>query len=174
MAKKYVHREGRVCRVFETPFSDWNQVPEAEFPQTVIAEDDAHLRAQVGDCVIIDRPQPAAVAPSTPSGLPIGAIINALAGMDMPQAVKDSLIARQSKNKEASEDIVVKVATVVAEVDYQNKMLQEFRLVLASIGNAYSREEAEAIGNFILAVDSSLESELVKAKLAQTNRRFTL
>ncbi len=180
---KYVHKNGRVCRVFNTPFTDWNEPPneDLDFPQTLICENEADLRSQIGDCVVIDRPQATPKAEAKAPGLPIGAIISALAGMDIPQAAKDALLARQAQNPEVKEGTVVHVPTnfgeqgqLAAEISYQNKMLQEFRLVMAGIGTRHSKEEAEAIGNFILSVDDSLEQELVKIKLSQTSRRFTL
>lgn len=169
---KYVHKNGRVHRVFTTPFSDWNQVPEDDFPNTLICENEAQLRAQIGnDYILIDRPASPSNQAVEPSPLPVGALLSTIASMDIPQEAKDALIA---KHRGESGSIVHQIAEVRENTDYQDKMLQEFRLVLASIGNAYNPQEVEAIGNFILAVDPSLEAELVRIKQRQTTRRFTL
>lgn len=173
----FVRKTGRVCQIYETPFDDYNNPPEGT-PQTVSVDSKAELEGTYRGSTItwIERPQLAA-APAKPEGLNLGALIGALAGMNIPQEAKDAMLAKHRPDGQALAPVVTgskPLEELAAEVSYQDKMIQEFRLVLASIGNSYSKEEAEAIGNFILAVDPSLEAQLVGVKQQSTTRRFTL
>jgi hypothetical protein len=179
MAKKYVHKDGRVHRVFNTPFTDWEKTPDEnlDFPNTVLANDLNDLEAQIGkDYVLIDRPvQEKVEAPR----MPIGAILAAMAGMGIPKekidqvkAARDQMelsttaIQFQEKMKATPQLELVKVNQAS---ELQDKMLQEFRVVLAT-----SKQEAEIVANFILSICPDLESELLKLAAQPTKKRIVL
>lgn len=191
MAKKYVHRDGRVYRVFNTPFSDWNTPPDEnlDFPNTILANDENDLRAQIGtDYVLVDRPKPLE-APAAPR-LPLAALLGALAGMGIPHE-KISQVA-ETRSKVENTDVRAELKQGIAKeqesvgrtyggsnqildkmsgaMELQDKMLQEFRVVVAS--NLPS--DVQAIGQFILDVCPDLENEVQAIAKGQKRKKFSL
>lgn len=186
-SKLYVHKEGRVHRIFKTPFTDWSNPPDenVDFPETVIANDEAHLKAQLGnaDYVVIDRPAPPEAKPSP--RLPLGALLGAMAAMGLPQE-KISQVAAHRTQTEGSGNVpeVSKAPTLsIAEAkpqaelarvgeaaSIQDRMLQEFRVVVAS--NLPS--DVQAIGQFILDVCPDLENEVQAIAKGQKRKKFSL
>jgi hypothetical protein len=187
MPKFYVRKEGRVHNIFTTPFTDWNTPPEGEFPNTVLADNSAALEAQIGkDYVIVDKPQENAKAAPR---LPLGALLGALAGMGIPQEkiaqihkVKSELDdadshsqIKEAVNNQRSElahagNTNMNLERLHNDLEYQDKILQEFRVVVA-VGN---KEEIEHVGSFILAVCPDLEVELRNITSPKTKKRFTI
>lgn len=170
MPKYYVHKNGKVANVFSTPFTEWSSPPEVFPLQTlngINTVEQLYQELGTSDLVVIDRPAPAEQPQA--AKLPIAALMATLAGMtNLPQDEKDKIIAKNS-----GEDFQSPIAQLRAETDIEDRILQEFRLVVAE-NKMRNPAEIEAVGSFILAICPHLDAQLKLIIQPTERRRFTL
>lgn len=169
MGKVWVRKQGRVCQIYQEPFSDFDAPPETEFPQTIIAEDERHLRSQLPgvDLVIIEK---AKQAENTGPRLTKAQLMQGAAQLGHASEIQEKIQDRP---------VVVPTISKVASTpsDLSNAIITEFRLLLAAYYASPSearQAEVESVASFLLNVMPELEPRLHDAKASFTERKFKL
>lgn len=171
---KYVHKNGRVCNVYNTPFTDWNEPPQDEFPQTfpgIESREQLAHELNSNDFVLIDRP--ASKREEKPSALPLAALLAGLAAMNVPQQKIDEIQAKRTQDKPIPEVSREQLGVVNVAADLQDRILQEFRLVVAENNGDGSAEPVTNIGTFLLQVFPELEEQLKAIAKGKKRKTFS-
>lgn len=178
---RHIIKQGRVHRIFSQPPTDGFEPPEGEFPVTVMADNEAHLVAQIGtsDYKIYDvyaEADKKKAAQSSEPRLPKAVVKSQLEALGLPPERIKAVMDRQVSVIQA-EPQQAALGSVMVGHELQESALVEFRVLMAKYAanpkDERAKTEVEAVANFILRLWPDLEAELAKAKPGQ-EKRFSL
>lgn len=178
MGKFWVKRDGRVCSVFDTPFTDFDAPPDAT-PNDIIADSVEQLKGMYPqhELVIIERPA-RKEAPTSPR-LPLAAILKMVAASGMGSDPKMAEILAAAEKKAATQPAAVDPQVtdamtgpnmkVMGKESAYHAILQEFRILLAT-----DRPAAEVVANFLVSACPDIEEQVMEIINKSGKKRIVL
>lgn len=186
-----VFRQGRVYNLYSEPITDTNELPHDYLVGTFLADSEEHFRAQSGyKGEILQKVTPANEHPRRMSSEALRAQMAGLPGMTedkLNHIMKGNsgTVKVQPEESETSRaqpeeyrSYHTEIGRDYAEMEAQEKALQEFKLLLARYyanrKDEGVRTSCQAVGGFILRLWPDLKERLEEAKKSLEEPEFKL